>query len=60
MILLKHGMGPVDRKSCTGVVKSGSFFTMKLGKYSQKGDHQKDFDMLKRSPNTPKALLLSS
>ena len=60
MILLKHRTGPMGRKSFSGVVKSGFLYSMDLGEVKSKGGLQRDFDMLKKTPMTLEALLLSS
>ena len=49
----------MGRKSCTGVVKSGSLYTMDLGEAKSKGGLQRDFDRLKKTPLSLEALLLS-
>ena len=57
VILLKHG----DRTHGQKELHWGNWlYTMELGEVRQKGGLLKDFDMLKRTPKPPEALLLSS
>ena len=60
VILLKHKDRTHGQKELRWVVKNGWLHTVELGRYRQKGGLQKDFDVLKRTPEIPEALLLSS